>query len=219
MRSIKARNFNIIGMPMTSDELRELEPFEFQNWVIQRLFGRGSSARESLAVDVTAMMLSRDPERFQIIVAPNLYGDILSGIAASKIGGVGMAPSGCVGKNFAYFEPVHGTAWDLAGKNIANPIASILSAGMLLGWLGETTGAWYVESAVREVIFEGKVLTADLGGVCSTSSVGDAIAEKIIEIESERRALKEELFKVSDNLIQSEEDSVEQYRREDVLIR
>jgi isocitrate/isopropylmalate dehydrogenase len=165
------------------------------------------------------MMLSRDPERFQIIVAPNLYGDILSGIAASKIGGVGMAPSGCVGKNFAYFEPVHGTAWDLAGKNIANPIASILSAGMLLGWLGETTGAWYVESAVREVLFEGKVLTADLGGVCSTSSVGDAIAEKIIEIESERRALKEELFKVSDNLIQSEKDSVEQYRREDVLIR
>lgn len=97
---------------------------------------RTSLQSQSLAVDVAAMMVSRSPEQFDVIVTPNLYGDILTGIVVHNIGGVGMAPSACVGNGFAYFEPVHGTAWDLAGKGVANPIASILSGKMMLEWLG-----------------------------------------------------------------------------------
>lgn len=78
------------------------------------------------------MMASHSPEKFDVVVAPGLYGDILSRIAISHIGGVGMAPSACIGSQFAYFEPIHGPAWDIARENIANPIRAILSAKLML---------------------------------------------------------------------------------------
>ena len=134
---------------------------------------------EFMSVDVAAMTLVQRPENFDIIVTPDLYGDILSGIAIGQIGGVGMAPSACIGDNFAFFEPVHGTAWDLVGKEIANPIGSILSAKLMLEWLGKEEEAQKIESAVCMVLSEGKVRTPDLGGISSTSEVGDEIAASV----------------------------------------
>ena len=127
-------------------------------------------------VDVAAMNLANQPDMFDVIVTPDIYGDILSGIAISHTGGVGMAPSACIGENFAFFEPIHGTAWDIAGKGIANPIASILSAKLMLEWLGQEKEAQMIENAVSTVLEEGKVRTPDIGGNSSTSEVGEAIA-------------------------------------------
>ncbi|MCW4041703.1 MAG: isocitrate/isopropylmalate dehydrogenase family protein [Candidatus Bathyarchaeota archaeon] len=156
------------------------------NWLYSDKFFRsvfeGSSERYStfskdfMHVDVAAMMLSKQPENFDVIVTPDIYGDILSGIVISKIGGVGMAPSACIGDKFAFFEPIHGTAWDIAGKGIANPIASIFSAKLMLEWLGRGEEAQMIENAVSTVLQEGEVRTPDIGGFSSTSEVGDAIA-------------------------------------------
>ncbi len=129
-----------------------------------------------MSVDVAAMTMTRRPGDFDVVVAPDIYGDILSGVVVSHIGGVGIAPSACIGDNFAFFEPVHGTAWDIAGKGVANPIASILSAKLMLEWLGCHEEAGSIESAVCGILAEGKVRTPDLGGSSSTSEVGDAIA-------------------------------------------
>ena len=130
-------------------------------------------------VDVAAMLLTTHPENFDIIVTPDIYGDILSAVAISSIGGVGMAPSACIGDNFAFFEPIHGTAWDIAGKNTANPIASILTAKLMLEYLNETEAAQLVENAVTMVLSEGQIRTQDIGGQSTTSEVGDTIAKKI----------------------------------------
>lgn len=127
-------------------------------------------------VDVAAMMQVRDPRSFDVIVAPDMYGDILSGIVIAQIGGVGLAPSACIGDDFAFFEPIHGTAWDLAGKGVANPIASILSAKLMLEWLGRRSEADRIEASVCRLLSEGRVRTPDLGGASSTSDVGDAVA-------------------------------------------
>ena len=133
-------------------------------------------------VDVAAMMLARNPGSFDVIVTPDIYGDILSGVVIGLIGGVGMAPSACIGDNFAFFEPVHGTAWDLAGKEIANPIASILSAKLMVEWLKEDETAQLIDDAVRGVLAEGEVRTRDLGGSSKTSEVGDTVAAKVMEM-------------------------------------
>lgn len=148
--------------------------------------------RDFRHVDVAAMMLTRNPLNFDVIVTPDIYGDILSGVVIGMIGGVGMAPSACIGDNFAFFEPVHGTAWDLAGKGIANPIASILSAKLMLEWLREEEAAQIIDAAVSEVLAEGKVRTRDLGGNSSTSEVGDAIAAKVREIHDEGICLQDQ---------------------------
>ncbi len=136
-------------------------------------------------VDIAAMMLASRPEDFDIIVTPDIYGDILSAVVINEVGGVGMAPSACIGDNFAYFEPIHGTAWDIAGKGVANPLASILSAKLMLEYLGEKRDARIVENAVDSLVAEGKTLTFDLGGDSSTSAVGDAIVKKIREISTD----------------------------------
>ena len=135
-----------------------------------------SIERECVSVDVAAMMQAMDPNCFDVIVTPDIYGDILSGFVIGQIGGVGLAPSACIGDTFAFFEPIHGTAWDLAGKGVANPIASILSAELMLKWLGSREEAASIDNAVASVIAEGEVKTFDLGGSASTSQMGDAIA-------------------------------------------
>jgi len=148
---------------------------------------------EHLQVDVAAMMLARHPEDFDVIVTPDIYGDILSGVAISNIGGVGLAPSACIGDNFAFFEPIHGTAWDIAGQNVANPIASILSAKLMLEYLGYRDESLMIDLAVSEVLSDGKVRTPDIGGRSTTSEVGDAIAERIIELNNERKKYRDHL--------------------------
>lgn len=138
--------------------------------------------REHMNVDIATLTQTVDPHAFDVIVTPDIYGDMLSGIVIGQIGGIGMAPSACIGDRFAFFEPVHGTALDIAGKNIANPIASILSAKLMLEWLGEDEIAAIIDKAVGFVLKRGKAKTPDLGGSAKTSDVGDAIAEQVSRI-------------------------------------
>ena len=137
---------------------------------------------EMIHVDVAAMHISAHPERFDIIVTPDIFGDILSGIIISKIGGIGIPPSACIGDDFAYFEPIHGPAWDIAGQGTANPIASILSAKLMLEYLQENEKAQLIETAVTKVLQEGTTRTFDIGGNSTTSEMGDAIAQKVRSI-------------------------------------
>jgi len=132
-------------------------------------------------VDAMAMRLIKEPERFDVIVTTNLYGDILSDEAAQITGGIGLAPGANIGDNYGMFEPVHGSAPKHAGKNKANPIATILASKMMLEWLGEYEAARLVERAVEDVLREGKARTYDLGGNATTRDVGNAIIENILK--------------------------------------
>ena len=138
---------------------------------------------EEMLVDACAMQLIRRPERFDVVVTTNMFGDILSDEAAGLVGGLGMAPSGNIGENHAIFEPVHGTAPRLAGRGIANPIATILSARMMLEWLEEREAAAALEEAVVEVLREGETLTLDLGGSAGTMEVAAAVRRRLAEKE------------------------------------
>ena len=109
------------------------------------------------------------------MVLPNLYGDILSDAAAGLVGGLGMAASGCYGDDYAYFESAHGSAPDIAGRNIINPTATLLSAAMMLEHLGFEPAARRLESAIARVYAEGKVLTPDQGGSARTTEFCDAV--------------------------------------------
>jgi len=131
---------------------------------------------EWMSVNIASMMLTRYPDRFDVIVVPYIYGDMLMGSIIGQIGGVGLAPSASIGDEFAVFEPVHGAAWDIAGRGIANPIGSILSAKMMLDWLGLQGEGAIVENAVRSTLNSGKVRPPDMGGNSSTSEMGDTIA-------------------------------------------
>ncbi len=136
-------------------------------------------AYEEVIVDACAMKLVLAPQQFQVIVTTNMFGDILSDEAAGLVGGLGMAPSGNVGDELCIFEPVHGSAPDIAGKGIANPVATILSAAMMLEWLGEKEAADRLEAAVLKVLKEGMVRTPDLGGANTTDDVADAVIERL----------------------------------------
>jgi isopropylmalate/isohomocitrate dehydrogenase-like protein len=134
---------------------------------------------EEAFVDVTAMRLVLKPHIFDVIVTSNLFGDILSDEAAGLVGGLGLAPSANIGADYGLFEPVHGSAPRLAGKEIANPMAAIMASKMMLDYLGETGWAERVEKAVVTVLEEGKVLTPDLGGSSSTKQVTDSIIKAL----------------------------------------
>jgi 3-isopropylmalate dehydrogenase len=141
-------------------------------------------------IDAQALFLVQRPAQFDVLVTENMFGDILSDLAAGLIGGMGMAPSGDIGDRHAVFQPAHGTAPDIAGKGIANPIAAILSAGMMLDWLGRrhhnddlVRGGALIERAVAAVLAEGETLPVDQGGSASTQAVGQAIAEAVGKIE------------------------------------
>lgn len=129
---------------------------------------------DEMLVDAMAMRLIKDPERFSVIVTTNLFGDILSDEAAMLVGGMGLAEAGNVGERGAIFEPVHGSAPDIAGKGIANPLAAILAAGMMLAYLGEIESAERVNRAVELTIRRG-ILPADLGGDVTTAEVTQAV--------------------------------------------
>jgi homoisocitrate dehydrogenase len=134
---------------------------------------------EEMLVDTTAMQLVRDPGRFDVIVTTNLFGDILSDLAAGLVGGLGVAPSANLGAGrAAVFEPVHGSAPDIAGRGIANPIGAILSAALLLEHLGNDAGAVRVRQAVAETVAAG-IITPDLGGTAGTEAVLEAILHRL----------------------------------------
>jgi isocitrate/isopropylmalate dehydrogenase len=122
------------------------------------------------------MRLTRSPEDFDLLLLPNLYGDILSDLSAGLVGGLGLAPGANLGWEYAVFEPVHGSAPDIAGTGRANPVAMILSGAMMLRHLGETAAARSVEAAVDRVLAEVAVRTPDLGGTASTADVARAVA-------------------------------------------
>ncbi len=135
---------------------------------------------ESLLVDAAAMNFVRRPESFDVVVGSNLFGDILSDLSAMITGSMGLAPSSNVNPSKdvpSMFEPVHGSAPDIAGKGLANPLAMMLSAGMMLDFLGSPEGARDVEQAVAAVLADGKALPADLGGSASTEQVSQAVLE------------------------------------------
>lgn len=125
-------------------------------------------------VDAAAMRLVRYPKSFDVLVTTNLFGDILSDLIAGLVGGLGLAPSANIGETHAIFEPVHGSAPDIAGQGVANPTATILTAAMMLTHLGEREAAERIDNAVNKVLLEGP-LTADLGGRADTETFGDAV--------------------------------------------
>ncbi len=131
--------------------------------------------KEDFYVDATAMYLITQPEKFEVIVTTNLFGDILSDEGAGLVGGLGLIPSANIGNDGALFEPVHGSAPDIAGKGIANPIAMMLSAVMMLKYLGENESGEKLENAILKLLTEAKVLTGDLGGNATTNEVTNEI--------------------------------------------
>jgi isocitrate/isopropylmalate dehydrogenase len=130
---------------------------------------------ETLIVDDFAHRLVLRPQRFDVILLPNLYGDILSDAAAGLAGGLGLAPSGCYGTDYAYFESAHGTAPDIAGKGVINPTATILSGAMMLEHLGLHDAGRRLRAAIDATYAAGKDLTPDQGGTASTKAFADAV--------------------------------------------
>ncbi len=134
-------------------------------------------------VDAITMWFVKNPEWYQVVVTPNMFGDIITDLGAMIQGGLGLAPGGNINpEGVSMFEPIHGSAPKHAGKNVANPLATILAGQMMLEHLGEQGVADKVERAVIDVLKEGKVRTYDLGGKSSTSEIGDAVAAKVKEI-------------------------------------
>ncbi len=130
-------------------------------------------------IDAMCMWLVKNPQNYGVLVSSNMFGDIVSDLCAQLVGGLGFACSGNIGDNFAVFEPSHGSAPKYVGQNKVNPIAQILSAKMMLDWLGEKEMSKKVEDAVAAIIAEGKVRTYDMGGSSTTTEMADAICEKI----------------------------------------
>ena len=130
-------------------------------------------------VDNMCMQLVQKPEQYDMLVAPNLYGDIISDLAAGLVGGLGVAPGANIGLEAAVFEPVHGSAPKYAGQNKANPTALILSGVLMLRHLHEQEAADRVETALREVIADGREVTYDLGGSAGTSEMADAVIRRL----------------------------------------
>ncbi|MFB3738267.1 MAG: isocitrate/isopropylmalate dehydrogenase family protein [Candidatus Velamenicoccus archaeovorus] len=136
-------------------------------------------AFEQMQIDHLSMRLTRSPQDFDVLLLPNLYGDILSDLCAGLSGGLGLAPGANLGWEYAVFEPVHGSAPDIAGRGLANPLAMILSGAMMLRHLGERDAAEALTRAVDDVLAEGEVRTPDLGGTASTEEVAAAVTKAL----------------------------------------
>jgi tartrate dehydrogenase/decarboxylase/D-malate dehydrogenase len=137
---------------------------------------------ESLLVDAACMDLVRRPETFDVLVASNLFGDILTDLSAAITGSLGLAPSANLNPSKTFpsmFEPVHGSAPDIAGKGVSNPMATMLAGAMMLDFLGQPAAAALVERSVLDVLADRKGLTPDLGGSGTTRSVSEAVARRI----------------------------------------
>ena len=146
---------------------------------------------DAVYVDAMSLYMVQNPWDFDVLVMENQFGDILSDLGAGLVGGLGLGPSAEIGREHALFQPSHGTAPNIAGQNCANPLATILSAGMMLDWLGErhsdpncSQAAIRLEQAVEHVLAEGSVLTPDLGGAATTTDVAEAVASALSTIDS-----------------------------------
>jgi isocitrate dehydrogenase (NAD+) len=128
-------------------------------------------------VDAACMHLVMRPEQFDVLLLPNLYGDIVSDLCAGLVGGLGLVPGANLGERAAVFEAVHGTAPDIAGRNVANPTALLLSALLMLRHLGETTAADRIHAALHSVLKDGRVRTRDIGGAATTTEFADAVCD------------------------------------------
>jgi 3-isopropylmalate dehydrogenase len=143
---------------------------------------------EEAMIDTISMKLVMAPQQYDVVVTSNQFGDILTDIGAGLVGGLGLAPGLCVGERQAMAQATHGSAPDIAGRNIANPYAMIMSGQMLLAWLGRkrgepkaTAAASHIQAAVDKIVAEAKYLTRDLGGSASTEEMGDAIAASVLQ--------------------------------------
>lgn len=141
---------------------------------------------DAVYVDAMSLYMVQNPWDFDVLVMENQFGDILSDLGAGLVGGLGLGPSAEIGEQHGLFQPSHGTAPQLAGKNVANPLATILSAAMMLDWLGDKhnnsaclEGAVALENAVAQVIIDGSVRTPDLGGNASTTDLANAVVEAL----------------------------------------
>ena len=139
----------------------------------------GKVACDERIIDACAMQLVMNPYQFDVIVTTNLFGDILSDLNAGLVGGLGMAPAGNIGKDAAIFEAVHGSAPDIAGKGIANPLALMLSAAMMLDHVGEQEKAKRIQKAIDDVLLKDKVRTGDLGGKANTKQFTQAVVARV----------------------------------------
>jgi methanogen homoisocitrate dehydrogenase len=129
-------------------------------------------------IDALSLDLLQHPEKFSVVLTTNMFGDILSDVAAFLEGGLGLVPSANIGDRYALFEPVHGSAPDIAGKNIANPIAALRSTAMMLDYLGDNTGSQRIERAISQVVSVG-ICTRDMGGSAGTREFGDALMQSL----------------------------------------
>ena len=143
---------------------------------------------DQMYVDACAMNLIREPQKFDVIVTTNLFGDILSDESSQVVGGLGMAPAANIGDKFALFEPVHGAGFDIAGKNVANPSSFLLSVSMMLDWLGAkhndnscTHASSLISSAIYDLVKSG-ITTVDMGGSCTTSEFTKHVIDKIMTL-------------------------------------
>lgn len=134
---------------------------------------------EDVIADAMSMRLVYAPEEYDVLVMPNLYGDILSDLCAGLVGGLGIAPGANIGEKIALFEPIHGTAPTIVGQGIANPTATILSSCLMLKHIGEGAKGDMIEQAVAKVIKDGKTVTVDLGGTASTMEFANAVIAEI----------------------------------------
>jgi isocitrate dehydrogenase (NAD+) len=134
---------------------------------------------KELIVDNACMQMVLDPSQYDMLLLTNLYGDIMSDLAAGLVGGLGVVPSGNIGEGIAIFEAVHGTAPDIAGKRIANPTALLMSAIMMLDYIGEAAAARRIDAALHELYREGRSLTRDVGGTATTAEFTDALIGKM----------------------------------------
>lgn len=142
--------------------------------------------RDYAYVDAATIYLIQNPQHYHVLVMENMFGDIITDLAAATVGGLGVSPSADVGKDHGLFQPVHGSAPTLAGKGIVNPLATILSAGLMLQWLGDrhsesnlTKGALLIEKAVENTLTQTSVRTVDLGGKSSTQEVGSEVVRQL----------------------------------------
>jgi isocitrate dehydrogenase (NAD+) len=134
---------------------------------------------DEVIVDALCMQLVKDPTRFDVLVLENLYGDIVSDLCAGLVGGLGVVPGANIGDATAVFEAVHGSAPDIAGKNLANPTALLLSSAMMLDWLGETVAAKHVRRAIDEVYSKTRIRTGDIGGTATTDVFTRAVCDQV----------------------------------------
>ena len=133
-------------------------------------------------VDELAMRLATEPEQLDVLLLPNLYGDILSDLCAGLVGGLGLVPGANLGWEYAVFEPVHGSAPDIAGHGLANPVAIILSVAMMLAHLSEFDAATAIRTAVVDTLAQGEARTRDLGGTSTTDEMAGAIAAAVRKV-------------------------------------